>query len=126
MLRPPCRTLSVARGALASVWKSRSPGSALAPLAAVAILELELASRLNTLKKAEAARATLLKPSANAGSAASVNANRGPARAGIRHRLEGACELAHFLQNSRGGHRRVLMLELPRKQAGLQQPEELG
>ena len=65
-----------------------------------------------------------LKPSANAGSAASVNANRGPARAGIRHRLEGACELAHFLQNSRGGHRWVLMLELPL--ARLQQPEELG
>ena len=66
-----------------------------------------------------------LKPSASAGSAASVKANRGPARAGIRHRLEGACELAHFLQNSRGGHRWVLMLELPICKA-FQQPEELG
>ena len=65
-----------------------------------------------------------LKPSANAGSAASVNANRGPARAGIRHRLEGACELAHFLQNSRGGHRWVLMLEFLRRR-GTHQPEEL-
>jgi len=48
-----------------------------------------------------------LKPSASAGSDASVKASRGPARAGMRHRVSSVWKLAHFSMFSAAAGRGV-------------------